>query len=105
LSDPGAAEKLETYLDDARRDAERVKELLASPATLDAYDWGLVASLLVSADTALAAARTLDPNATLQVFDDAVEELRDASSNFTKPAFIAATKPPRRQRPALFTPR
>jgi hypothetical protein len=95
----------ECHQDQARRAAERAQRLLAQPATLDCYDWGLAATLIVEADDALKRAQEQDPAITLPLLDKVVEELRDVTSNFTKPAFLRATKPERRQRPNLFTPR
>lgn len=84
--------------------AERAQRLLAQPATLDVYDWSLVASLIVEADDALKRAQELDVSITLPLLDTVVEELRDVTSNFTSAAFLSATKPERRQKPSLFAP-
>jgi hypothetical protein len=64
---------------------------------LESYDWGLVATLIVEADEALGRAQEHDPSITLPLLEIVLEELRDATSNFTSSAFIKATKPERRQ--------
>jgi hypothetical protein len=89
----------------AYRAAERAQHLLAQPATLDAYDWGLVATLIVEADNALTRARQQDQSLALPLLDLVLEELRDVSGNFTSAAFLRATRPERRQNPSLFAPR
>jgi hypothetical protein len=89
----------------AYRAAERAQRLLAQPATLDSYDWGLVATLIVEADDALRRAQEHDPSIKLPLLDTVVEELRDATSNFASAAFLSATRAERRQKPNLFTPR
>ena len=79
--------------------------MLAQPANLDSYDCLLVATLLVEADAELKAAQEDDPSVALPLLAEVVEELRDATSNFTKPEFCRATKPARRQNPRLFARR
>ena len=64
--------------------------------------WDSVASDLVEADLALESAKKLNPRLELPLLEEVVEELREVTANFTRPAFIRATKPPRRQRPHLF---
>jgi len=93
------------HLEKANLAAERAQHLLAQPATLDSYDWGLVATLIVEADDALKRAQADDPTIQLPLLDTVIEELRDATSNFTSATFLAATKPERRQQPSLFMPR
>ncbi len=95
---------VEQHLDKASRIAERVRDLIARPATLDSYDWSLAATLLIEADDALQAARSLDPSAQSPLFDEVLEDLRDTTSNFTNAEFLKATRPERRQKPALFAP-
>jgi hypothetical protein len=95
----------ETHQEQALRAAEWAQRLLAQPATLDWDDWGLVAALLVDSDEALERAREHDASVRLPLLPIVIEELRDVTSNFTKPAFLAATKSARRQRPSLFAPR
>jgi hypothetical protein len=77
--------------------AERAHGLLAQPAILDAYDWSLVASLIVEADDALKRAQEHDATATLPLLDAVLKELRHVTSNFTKPEFVRATKLERRR--------
>jgi hypothetical protein len=93
------------HLAQASHALERAKGLLAQPATLDGYEWLLVATLIVEADDALMVAQKSDPSARLPLLDEVVEELREATSNFTKAEFASAAKAPRRQKPNLFTPR
>jgi hypothetical protein len=93
------------HLAQASHASERARGLLAQPATLDGYDWLLVATLIVEADDALRIARESEPSAQLPLLDEVVEELREATSNFTKAEFVSAAKAPRRQKPSLFTPR
>lgn len=95
----------DAHQEQAHRAAERARRLLAQPASLDVYDWSLMASLIVEADDALKRAQEHDASTTLPFLDAVVEELRDVTSNFTSPAFLRATKPERRQKPALFAPR
>lgn len=95
----------DSHQEQARRAAERAQRLLTQPATLDSYDWGLVATLIVEADEALGHAQVYDPSITLPLLETVLEELRDVTSNFTNAAFIRATKPERRQKPSLFAPR
>src|SRR5687768_2134912 len=90
------------HQEQARRAAKRAQEMLAQPATLDSYEWGLVASLIVKADEALRRAQEHDPSIKLPLLETVLEGLRDVTSNFTNPAFIRATKPSRRQKPNLF---
>jgi len=75
---------------------------MAQPASLDSYDWLLVATLVVQADKAFETAKQSNPAVELPVLDAIVEELRGATDNFTDPDSVRATKPARRQRPALF---
>jgi hypothetical protein len=95
----------ESHQEQARRAAERAQRLLAQPVTLDTYDWGLVATLILEADEALGRAQDHDPSITLPLLETVLEELRDVTSDFTSPAFVKATKPERRQKPRLFAPR
>ena len=88
----------------AQRAAERAHGLLAQPATLDPYDWGLIATLIVEADEALRRAQQHDPSITLPLLETVLEELRDVTCNFTSPAFVNAAKLSRRQKPRLFAP-
>ena len=76
---------------------------MAQPATLDACDWMLVATLLVEAERALERAKQSDPAVHLRLLDEVVEELRDAIENFTNSDFVRATKAARRDRPSLFS--
>ena len=93
------------HQEQARRAADRAHRLMSQPATLDSYSWGLVAALLVEADEAFSRAQELNPSITLPLLDAVLEELRDITSDFTKPDFIKATRAARRQRPSLFTSR
>ncbi|QAY75405.1 hypothetical protein [Sphingosinicella sp. BN140058] len=68
--------------------AQRAHDLLAQRATLDSYDWLLVATLLVEADEALERAKQSNPAVELPLLDEVVEELRDATENFTKPDIV-----------------
>ncbi len=95
----------EGHQEQARRAAERAQRMLTQPATLDSYDWGLVATLVVEADRALARAQEHDRLITLPLLELVLEELRDVTSNFTNSAFLKATKPERRQKRSLFAPR
>lgn len=95
----------EEHRGQARRAAERAQGLLAQPATLDTYAWGLVASLLIEADDALKRAQQLDEAVTLPLLAEVLNELQDVTANFTSPAFLRATRPARRQNPTLFAPR
>jgi hypothetical protein len=79
--------------------------LLAQPATLDAYDWGLVVSLIVEADDALMRARAYESSITLPLLETILDELRDVTSNFTNAAFLEASKSARRQKTGLFAVR
>ena len=92
----------ETPEERASKAAERARQLLARPTTLDDYGWCLVATLMVEADDFRRVAQQRNPNYALPLLDEVVKELRAATSNFTKPDFIRAAKSPRRQRPALF---
>ena len=91
------------HLELASRAAERAQQLLAQPATMDAYDWALVATLLVEADDELRCAQEQDASVQLPLFQRALDELREATSDFTKADFLRASRAARRQRPSLFT--
>jgi len=98
-------DEAERHRDQAIRAAARAQGLLAQPATLDSYDWLLLATLIVEADDALKTAQRHDPTIHLPILGAVVEELREVTSNFSRPDFLAATKPARRQNPILFDPR
>lgn len=93
-------------MEDAAFEAEqilaRVEQLLAQPATLDSYDWLLVATLLGEADDLLQ--RTDGGSSTERSprLGSVLEELRDATCNFTNPQFLRVTRPARRRNPHLF---
>jgi hypothetical protein len=93
------------HLERANLAAERAHRMLELPATLDSYAWGLIASLIVEAANEIERAQADDPTIRLPLLDTVVEELRDVTAKFTSAAFLAATKPARRQQPGLFTPR
>lgn len=93
------------WLLEAQRCAEWAHDLMMSPAGFDSYDWGVVTSRIVGAAEALRSARKLDPTVALPLLDEAIEELRDISANFTRPEFLDSTRASRRQSPELFVPR
>jgi len=84
--------------------AERAHLLLVQPATLDSYDWLLVATLVVEAHGALKNAQDADPAVCLPILDTVVEEFREATANFSDADFLRATKSARRHNPSLFPP-
>jgi len=95
----------QAYLLEARRSAEWAHDLMTSPAGFDSYDWGVVIDRIVGAAEALQAARELDPTVELPLLEEAIEELRDITANFTKAEFLDSTRAHRRHRPELFVPR
>ena len=82
---------------------DQALNILAFPASLDGYEWGLLASLAVEAEAALrevgSAADGLRPK-----FDQVVEELRDVTADFTNLEFLRASRAARRDNPELFAP-
>jgi hypothetical protein len=84
--------------------AERAHLLLVQPATLDSYDWLLVATLVIEAYGALKNARDADPVVRLPILDTVIEELREATANFSDADFLRATRSARRHNPSLFAP-
>jgi len=84
--------------------AERAHLLLVQPATLDSYDWLLVATLVVEAHGALKNAQDADPAVCLPILDTVIEELREATANFADADFLRATRSARRHKPSLFAP-
>jgi hypothetical protein len=98
-------DEADRYRGQAALAAERAHWLLAQPATLASHEWLLIATLVVEADGALKNAQGSDPTVRLPILDTVVEELREATSNFSDAGFLRATKPARRHNPSLFTPR
>ena len=78
-----------------------IQDLLSQPATLDSYDWMLIATNLV------AAAESLDEASSeyRAQFADVIEEINDATKGMTDPHFLKSTRAARRQRPDLFVPK
>jgi hypothetical protein len=93
------------HFEKAKRAAQRAQHLLAQPARLDAYDWGLVAALVVEADRELQLALEHDASIQLPLLQTVLDELREATSDCTNPAFVRASKAARRQKPDLFAVR
>ena len=98
-------ESLENCLSEARSCAEHAQHLLLQPATSDGHDWLALAGSIVQADLFLKQAQELDPSVRLALLDTVLAELRDVTANFTKPEFLSATGPARRDNPLLFKPR
>jgi hypothetical protein len=92
------------HLEQASCAAQRAQQLLAQPANMDAYDWGLITALLVEAYDELQRAQEQGSMVQLPLFEIVMEELRDATSDFTKQDFVSASKAARRQKPDLFSP-
>lgn len=97
-------DEAESHQERAALAAERAHLLLVQPATLDPHDWLLVATLVVEADGALKNAQDADPSVCLPILDTVIEELREATSNFSDAGFLRATKSARRHNPSLFAP-
>jgi hypothetical protein len=83
---------------DGQEPLSRVRQLLAQPATLDSYDWLIIATLPSEADESLKKSELSRHSA----LSDVLDELRDLTRNFTLPAFVQATRPVRRRYPHLF---
>lgn len=98
-------DEAESHRKQAALAAERAHWLLAQPATLDSYEWLAVATLVVEADGALKKAQDTDPTVCLPILDNVVEEMREATSNFSDAGFLRATRSARRHNPSLFAPR
>jgi hypothetical protein len=81
---------------------KRAHQLLAQPARLDAYDWALVAVLIVEADDEVRRAQGQDAAFQLPLLRTVLDELCEATSNFTNQNFLRASKAARRQKPNLF---
>jgi hypothetical protein len=90
-------------LDKAERDLDRARHILAgSGQDYQPEEWALLASLIVEADLAFQEARRDDPALEWPLLEAAVQDLRDATSGFTKPAFLRASRAARRRNPMLF---
>lgn len=87
-----------------RRDLDHAIHLLAGHGRLGSEDWLLVASLIAEADLSLRASQEKS-EAMWSLLERAIDDLREATRDFTDRDFIRSTRAARRRNPALFAPR
>ena len=90
-------------LEEAGRGLNQARHILAgSGRTYQPEEWALLASLVGEADLAFQAARRDNPTLEWPLLETAVQDLREATSGFTKLAFLHSTRAARRRNPKLF---
>jgi hypothetical protein len=65
-------------------------------------EWLLLATLIGEADLTIRQARMSDPSLQMPLLEAATRELRKATSGFTDPDFLRATRAARRRNPGCF---